>query len=74
MPLTEEEQSYIAKCLAKHGDNYKKMFMDIKTNDMQHTEKQLRKYASRFLLLDPEQRLVEVPEKVEHLVMQSSSQ
>jgi hypothetical protein len=73
MPLTEVEQTYIANCLAKHGDNYKKIFMDIKTvNEMQHTEKQLRKLASRFFLLDPEQRLVEVPTKVEHLAIKSS--
>eukprot|EP00545_Synedropsis_sp_CCMP1620_P010133 CAMPEP_0119014714 /NCGR_PEP_ID=MMETSP1176-20130426/10269_1 /TAXON_ID=265551 /ORGANISM="Synedropsis recta cf, Strain CCMP1620" /LENGTH=181 /DNA_ID=CAMNT_0006967937 /DNA_START=17 /DNA_END=562 /DNA_ORIENTATION=+ len=74
MPLSAVDQDYIAKCLTKHGaDNYKKMFMDIKTNDMQLTEKQLRKLASRFVLLDPEQRSVDVPANVQHLVSSSSS-
>lgn len=71
MPLTEEEQKYIGACMKKHGDNYKKMFMDIKVNDLQHTETQLRKLSSRFFLLDEEQRLVDVPEKVKHLIHKS---
>jgi hypothetical protein len=72
MPLSEEDQSYIAKCMAKHGDNYSKMFMDIKVNDMQHTAVQLKKLGSRFLLLDEAERAVEVPNKVAHLAIGSS--
>jgi hypothetical protein len=62
LPLDNEEQKYIAKCIAKHGSDYTKMFRDIKVNNMQHTEIKLQKMASRFLLLSSEQRLVEVPE------------
>ena len=67
MPLGEIEQAYIVKCLEKHGDDFTKMFMDIKVNNMHCTESQLRKLASRFLLLDPSQRVVDVPEKTKHL-------
>eukprot|EP00522_Entomoneis_paludosa_P012061 CAMPEP_0172443924 /NCGR_PEP_ID=MMETSP1065-20121228/4100_1 /TAXON_ID=265537 /ORGANISM="Amphiprora paludosa, Strain CCMP125" /LENGTH=180 /DNA_ID=CAMNT_0013194319 /DNA_START=44 /DNA_END=586 /DNA_ORIENTATION=- len=67
-PLDEEEEKYIAKCMKKHGDNYLKMFRDTKTNDMQHTEQVLRKLGSRYLLLSPQQRRVEVPENVKPLL------
>ena len=67
LPLKEEDQKYIARCMAKHGDNYLSMFRDTKTNFMQHTETQLRKMGSRFLLLSAEQRKVDVPEKVKAL-------
>eukprot|EP00547_Thalassionema_nitzschioides_P008157 CAMPEP_0194228778 /NCGR_PEP_ID=MMETSP0156-20130528/43546_1 /TAXON_ID=33649 /ORGANISM="Thalassionema nitzschioides, Strain L26-B" /LENGTH=172 /DNA_ID=CAMNT_0038961299 /DNA_START=57 /DNA_END=575 /DNA_ORIENTATION=+ len=67
-PMPTGDQQYIAKCFAKHGDNYKRMFMDIKTNEMQYTETQLRKMGSRFILLDAEQREVNIPENVQHLV------
>lgn len=63
-PLTGDDQQYIAKCLAKHGDDYGKAFRDVKVNCMQHTEMQLRKMGARFLLLSPEQRTVDVPERV----------
>lgn len=74
LPLNEDEQKYIAKCLAKHGDNYKKMAFDLKVNKMQNTEHILRKMGSRFLLLEDHQRVggVEVPDKVRHLVLESS--
>jgi nucleolar protein 16 len=71
MPLCEQDQQYIAKCLEKHGDDYHSMFMDTKTNKMQHTETRLRKMASRFLLLESDQRIVELPDKVKHLVSKS---
>ena len=73
LPLNVDEQKYIAKCLSKHGDNYKKMAFDLKVNKMQHTEHILRKMGSRFLLLEDHQRLdgIEVPEKVKHLAMTS---
>lgn len=67
-PLVAEEEKYIAKCMAKWGDNYTKMFRDLKINKMQHTEGVLRKMGARFLLLTPEQRRVEVPEKVQPLL------
>jgi hypothetical protein len=50
--------------MAKHGDDFTAMFRDIKVNNMQYTETQLRKMSSRFLLLDDEQRTVEVPQKI----------
>ena len=66
--LSDDDQKYMAKCMKKHGDDYAKMFRDIKTNNMQYTETQLRKMGSRFLLLSAEQRKVDVPENVRHLV------
>jgi hypothetical protein len=66
--VKEEDQKYIARCMARHGDDYGKMFRDIKLNFMQHTETQLQKLGARFLLLTPEQRKVNVPEKVKALV------
>jgi nucleolar protein 16 len=66
-PLSAQDQRYIAKCMTKYGDDYTAMFRDIKVNNMQCTETQLRKMASRFLLLDEEQRTVQVPEKIEAL-------
>lgn len=62
--MSENDQRYIIKCMAKHGDDYVAMFRDIKVNNMQYTETQLRKMASRFLLLDDEQRTVKVPQKI----------
>lgn len=67
-PMAMADQQYIAKCFAKHGDDYNRIFMDIKTNDMQYTETQLRKMGSRFLLLDADQREIDIPENVKHLV------
>ena len=64
-PLTPEEEKYIAKCMAKHGDDYVRIFRDVGgVNDMQHTETHLRKLGTRFLALRPEQRREEVPSKV----------
>lgn len=67
-PINEEDQKYIAKCMSKYGDNYENAFRDIKTNYMQHTETQLRKLGARFLLLSPEERYVNVPEKMKTLI------
>lgn len=63
-PQSADDQKYISRLLAKHGEDYTAMFRDIKVNKMQHTETQLRKMASRFLLLDEEQRVVDVPERI----------
>lgn len=68
LPVSIEDQKYIRKCLAKHGDDYRSMTRDIKTNDMQHTESKLRKMAARFYLLAEDQVKVEIPDKVRHLM------
>eukprot|EP00527_Entomoneis_sp_CCMP2396_P004975 CAMPEP_0198145984 /NCGR_PEP_ID=MMETSP1443-20131203/26677_1 /TAXON_ID=186043 /ORGANISM="Entomoneis sp., Strain CCMP2396" /LENGTH=121 /DNA_ID=CAMNT_0043809773 /DNA_START=186 /DNA_END=551 /DNA_ORIENTATION=+ len=67
-PLDADDEKYIAKCMTKWGDDYSRMFRDIKTNNMQHTETQLRKMGSRFLLLAASQRRLPVPEKVMDLL------
>jgi len=59
-PMPEEDQKYIANCMAKYGEDYGKIFRDIKVNKMQYSEAQLRKMGARFLLLDAEQRKVEI--------------
>jgi len=63
-PMSLVQQQYITKCIAKYGDNYTQMAKDIKLNNMQHNENQLRKIAARFILLTPEQRKVDLPEKM----------
>lgn len=68
LPVSIEDQTYIAKCLSKHGDDYRAMMRDTKTNDMQHTETKLKKMAARFYLLTEEQVKVKIPEKVRHLM------
>ncbi|KAL7525361.1 hypothetical protein ACHAXR_000971 [Thalassiosira sp. AJA248-18] len=68
LPVSIEDQKYIRKCLAKHGDDYRAMTRDIKTNDMQHTQSKLKKMAARFYLLTEDQVKVEIPEKVRHLM------
>ena len=68
LPVSIEDQKYIRKCLAKHGDDYHSMTRDIKTNDMQYTEPKLKKMAARFYLLTEEQMRVEIPEKARHLM------
>jgi hypothetical protein len=68
LPVSVEDQKYMAQCFAKHGDDYRKMSRDIKKNNMQYTENQLRKLGARFLLLSEEERRVEIPEKIEHLM------
>ena len=67
-PLTLEEEQYMAMCMEKYGDDYTRMFRDTKVNIMQHTEHKLRKLGSRFLLLSPEQRQVEIPENIKQLL------
>ena len=56
-----DDQKYIARCISKYGEDYSRAFRDTKTNYMQYTETQLRKLAARYLLLSPEDRLVELP-------------
>lgn len=64
-PLKEDDQRYIVQILSTYGDDYGRAFRDIKLNYMQHTESQLRKLASRFLLLSEEQRVVELPKNLQ---------
>lgn len=68
LPVSIEEQKYIHKCLEIHGNDYKGMMRDIKTNDMQHTDVKLKKMAARFYLLTKDQLRVDIPEKVSHLM------
>ena len=68
LPVSVDDQKYIARCLARHGDDYQAMARDIKTNDMQHTAARLRKMAARFYLLAKEHLRVDVPERARHLM------
>lgn len=74
LPVSVEDQKYIRKCLARHGDDYYAMMRDIKTNDMQYTETKLKKMAARFFLLTRDQVKVEVPEKITHLMAYNKSE
>ncbi len=67
LPVSVEDQKYIIKCFEKYGNDYAKMSRDIKVNDMQYTEHFLRKIGSRFLLMNENQRRVDVPENIRHL-------
>lgn len=69
LPVSIEDQKYIRKCLAKHGDDYKRMMRDIKTNDMQHTQSKLKNMAEKFYQLTKDQVQVDIPEKVKHLMV-----
>jgi Ribosome biogenesis protein Nop16 len=64
MPLGEMEQCFLLKCLNKHGVDFKRMSMDIKVNNMQYTETQLRKLSVQFMTMDPDKLLVNVPERI----------
>lgn len=68
LPVSVDDQKYICACLAAHGDDYRAMSRDIKTNDMQHTAAKLKKMAARFYLLAKEHVRVDVPERVRHLM------
>ena len=67
-PLNEEEEAYISKAMSKHGTNYDKMFYDLKSNPLQHTREKLTKLGARYLLLEPHQRRIDVPEAVQPLL------
>ncbi len=69
LPVSIEDQKYIRKCLAKHGDDYKRMMRDIKTNDMQHTQAKLKNMAEKFYQLTKDEVQVDIPEKVMHLMV-----
>jgi hypothetical protein len=59
--MSESDQAYAAKCLAKHKYNYEKMQLDIRINDKQLTEQQLRKLCEKFLNLSDSDRDVAIP-------------
>ncbi|CEG45216.1 Uncharacterized conserved protein [Plasmopara halstedii] len=50
--VSEEEAKYLRKLIDKHGNDYKKMERDIKTNCMQWTEQKLQRRCARLALLD----------------------
>jgi Ribosome biogenesis protein Nop16 len=67
-PLDLEDEKYIARCMSKYGTDYLAMFRDTKVNFLQHTEDKLRKLGARYVLLSPEQRRVDVPDRVKPLL------
>lgn len=71
-PITKEFQKYMAKCFDRYGDDYESMFRDIKLNNMQHTSTVLMKMGKKFLSMKDEEREVDVPENVKHLVSNSN--
>lgn len=68
LPVSINDQKYLARLMEKHGNDYLAMSRDIKINDMQHTEGKLKKMCARFFLLTKEQRRVDIPQKVEHMM------
>mmetsp|Transcript_37166 Transcript_37166/g.54693 ORF Transcript_37166/g.54693 Transcript_37166/m.54693 type:complete len:165 (+) Transcript_37166:99-593(+) len=64
LPQSVADQKYIARLLAKHGRDYKKMERDIKMNNMQHTETKLENMGTRFLDLSEKQRVVDLPDNM----------
>lgn len=60
-PMLENDQRYVSKLMAKHGEDYEKMARDIKTNAKQLTASRLQKMCARFKLLDDAQRLAPLP-------------
>lgn len=50
--MSEEEVKYLRRLLAKHGEDFKAMERDIKTNNMQWTESKLKTRCARLALLD----------------------
>ena len=59
-PMSEMDQQYAVKNIAKHGDDYEKMARDIKTNNYQHTSAKMRKMCEKYLNLPSEHILVQL--------------
>ncbi|KAF9622080.1 hypothetical protein IFM89_029364 [Coptis chinensis] len=47
-PLTSLQRVHIGRLIEKHGDDYKRMFMDTKLNSMQHSVAVLEKLCKRY--------------------------
>ena len=56
--ISEVDQQYIVALIRKHGEDYKKMERDIKTNVQQHTENKLKRMAEMYLALPDKEKLV----------------
>ncbi|KAJ8603075.1 hypothetical protein CTAYLR_006675 [Chrysophaeum taylorii] len=63
-PLAEEKQRYIAKLIAKHGEDFDAMARDIKRNVQQFTATRLRNMTAKFLRLDDKHRAVPIPARL----------
>lgn len=68
LPVSIENQKYIVTLFEKYGGDYTRMARDIKLNNMQHTETQLRKIGARFLLLNENQIRVDIPDRVKEMM------
>ena len=69
LPVSVENQKYMVKLMERYGDDWETMARDIKRNNMQHSSHKLKKMGSRFLLLSEAQLRVELPEKVEKMMI-----
>ncbi|KAK7259331.1 hypothetical protein RIF29_24935 [Crotalaria pallida] len=49
-PLTAMQRVHISRLVDKYGDDYQKMFFDIKLNPMQHSLATLRKLCARYFM------------------------
>jgi hypothetical protein len=49
--MSEEEQLYVSKLQAAHGDNFRKMQMDYKANPMMWTASKCRRRIARYRML-----------------------
>jgi hypothetical protein len=58
--LNHEEQVYILECMRRYGTNYAAAFRDITTNYFQYTEDQLSRMGEQFLLLTPDEIVIQV--------------
>ena len=72
-PLDPDDQRYIVKCIEKYGtDGMEKSFRDIKLNYMQYSKAQLQKMVARFMLLEEDERVVELPSNISGITTESS--
>jgi hypothetical protein len=55
--MSQYDQEYITRCVAKHGTDYDKMVMDIKTNFQQLTAQKLKKMHEKYLSLPEAEKL-----------------
>ncbi|TYZ59226.1 hypothetical protein PybrP1_002234 [[Pythium] brassicae (nom. inval.)] len=50
--MSEEERKYLRPLIAKHGEDFKAMERDIKSNNMQWTATKLKNRCARLVLVD----------------------